>query len=115
MKLTILKSFSIGSAFLVTGLAAYVIHAQSLTNAEMEEKCYENWKDSTAATTCSDPYDTPGNWGGIQVHPNESPFQCTLKSACPMSQGLWATAYKGPADDFDDLLNCEGDLKLSCS
>ena len=104
-------------SFLLVGCAIFTamtgtVMANTQTQADVKEACHQAWKQSEAQNTCTDPYNTPGGWGGIEAHTNVSPAECTLKSACDLDSGAccYAAAFRGTADEIKTLKNCNGEL-----
>lgn len=119
MKTLTVKVFSLLMLGLFGVAAQGASGDDSLTAEEMEQECYEAFNQSDAADSCSDPYQTPGNHGGITVHDDVTPYECTVLTACDynLTTGAccWASGYKGTKDELSRLVNCGGPLEVdSC-
>ena len=117
-----MKSFLIQTAGVLSvallGLAATMAQGQNTSSSAdsaviIESGCHDAWKESSAQSSCTDPYSTPGGWGGISVHADLNPPECTVKSACDMDNGAccYAAAFKGTKTEISTLQNCNGELQ----
>lgn len=109
-------SFNLVAVGLVSSLCLFAVVAQELGEPSDTEittqDCQDAWDNSSASSSCTIQQIEAEKAPGSSIVNN-----CSVKVNCALEPGEphnnFSDFHGGP-DSVDDLLNCSGNLKLSC-